>query len=54
VGLKRTDHIAVTCGTAIDKYVDVLNMIRNQPTAIFPSELDDLNEPPAETLSICR
>ena len=39
------------------KYIDVLNMRRNQPTAIFPSELDDLvctNEPPAETHFICR
>jgi hypothetical protein len=42
VGLFRTGHIAVPSGTAIGKYIDVLNMIRNQPKVIFPPELDGL------------
>lgn len=46
-----------TIGTATDKYIDVLNMIRNQPKVIFPPELKGLvctYEPPTDTLSICR
>jgi len=35
VGLNRTHHTVVNFGTAADKYVDLLNMIGNQPTAIF-------------------
>ena len=35
VGLNRTHHIVVNFGTAVDKDVDLLNMIGNQPTAIF-------------------
>jgi hypothetical protein len=55
VDLNRTQQSAGSSGTAFDKYIDVLNMIRNQLTAIFPSGLDDrvcTNELPAETLSV--